>query len=191
MKLPQINPRWVMEQHPQEIEAFAEWLRPRFQQGHSVVEIGVRHGGTSALWHELLAASVVVGIDRIGHDSYREPEFSQRAVDMMAEFPRYSFVRGNSQDESTLQKVRGLITPPVGFLFIDGDHSYQGVRRDFDLWTQLMAPGGIVAFHDIVDGPRTGGGVHRFWNELHYDQKVTFLTDPPADWGGIGAVVLP
>lgn len=36
----------------------------------------------------------------------------------------------------------------VGLLFIDADHSYEGVRRDFESWSPLVRPGGIVAFHD-------------------------------------------
>lgn len=39
---------------------------------------------------------------------------------------------------------------PVGVLWIDGDHSYEGVRRDFELWFPKLAAGGWVAFHDTV-----------------------------------------
>lgn len=40
---------------------------------------------------------------------------------------------------------------PVGLLFIDGDHRYQGVKRDFDCWDRHVAVGGIVAFDDAKD----------------------------------------
>jgi predicted O-methyltransferase YrrM len=36
------------------------------------------------------------------------------------------------------------------FLFIDGDHTYQGVKQDFQMYSPLVKKGGIVAFHDIV-----------------------------------------
>lgn len=36
----------------------------------------------------------------------------------------------------------------IDFLFIDGDHSYEGVKKDFDLYLPLMNKGGIIAFHD-------------------------------------------
>ena len=38
-----------------------------------------------------------------------------------------------------------------GLLWIDGDHSYAGVRRDFEEWFPKLAVGGHVAFHDTVD----------------------------------------
>ena len=47
--------------------------------------------------------------------------------------------------------------PPPGelqLLFIDGDHSYEGAKADFDRWGAFVAPGGHVLFHDAVD---TGG----------------------------------
>lgn len=37
---------------------------------------------------------------------------------------------------------------PVGLLFIDGDHSYEGVRRDLSSWLPRVVNGGTVAFHD-------------------------------------------
>lgn len=40
---------------------------------------------------------------------------------------------------------------PIGLLWIDGDHSYAGVKRDFDDWFDKLVPGGWLAFHDTVN----------------------------------------
>jgi hypothetical protein len=37
---------------------------------------------------------------------------------------------------------------PIGFLWLDGDHAYEGVRRDFAVWESHLADGAPVAFHD-------------------------------------------
>lgn len=42
--------------------------------------------------------------------------------------------------------------PPVGLLFVDGDHSYPGVRGDIEAWERHVAPGGWVCFHDYNKG---------------------------------------
>jgi len=42
---------------------------------------------------------------------------------------------------------------PLDFLFIDGDHTYEGVKRDFEMYSPLVRNGGIIAFHDIVKHP--------------------------------------
>lgn|GEM_PF-1068381 len=51
---------------------------------------------------------------------------------------------------------------PIRLLLIDADHSYEGVRRDFDAWAPLVAPGGLVVFHDYL---MSEAGVARFVNE--------------------------
>ena len=43
---------------------------------------------------------------------------------------------------------------PLELLFIDGDHSYEGARADFERWSAFVRPGGHLLFHDAVD---TGG----------------------------------
>jgi len=37
---------------------------------------------------------------------------------------------------------------PVDFIFIDGDHSWDGIRGDWESWSGHIAPNGIVALHD-------------------------------------------
>ena len=45
---------------------------------------------------------------------------------------------------------------PVDLVFIDGDHSPEGCREDFEVWSTHLAPGGAIAFHDAREG-RPGG----------------------------------
>jgi predicted O-methyltransferase YrrM len=42
---------------------------------------------------------------------------------------------------------------PLDLLFIDGDHSEEGVRSDFERWSPHVRPGGHVLFHDAIDAP--------------------------------------
>lgn len=53
------------------------------------------------------------------------------------------------------------------FVFIDGDHSYQGVKNDFDL---VINRSKHIAFHDIIFSP----GVTKFWNEVKERYKSDF-----------------
>jgi MMP 1-O-methyltransferase len=56
------------------------------------------------------------------------------------------------------EEAAAQITDPVGLLFIDGDHSYEGARRDAELWLPRLVEGGTVMFHDVAtaacSGPR-------------------------------------
>jgi hypothetical protein len=37
----------------------------------------------------------------------------------------------------------------IDYLHIDGDHSYKGVKKDFELYSSIMAENGIITIHDI------------------------------------------
>ena len=47
---------------------------------------------------------------------------------------------------------------PLGLLWIDGDHTFEGALRDADCWIPHLMPGCMVAFHDSLD---TNLGPHR------------------------------
>lgn len=49
------------------------------------------------------------------------------------------------------QLAPGDVPSPVHLAFIDGDHSFEAVRADFQRVAPLVPPGGTVAFHDAVN----------------------------------------
>lgn len=178
--------QYQMEQHPAEIWPFAEYLAAR--KPHHVLEIGVRHGGTCALWHEL-CTGIVIGVDYGSIDSLGEVETIQLDAEMMHALPRYQFVYGNSHDEKTKRKVKQTLgEDSIDFLFLDGDHSIEGVSQDWEMYCGLVREGGCIAFHDIADTNFTqsiGIGVPEFWQRLS-GVKHEFCAQMP--WGGIGVL---
>ncbi len=89
---------------------------------------------------------------------------------------RIDYVRGPSCSAQVLDRVRQLLCGrPIDLLFIDGDHAYAAVKRDWETYRQWVRPGAWVAFHDIqtpeltADGGYANGfevAVHRLWNEV-------------------------
>jgi MMP 1-O-methyltransferase len=50
----------------------------------------------------------------------------------------------------------GSIIDPIDLLFLDGNHSYESVRRDYDDWSPKIRAGGFLAMHDVVHPVHTG-----------------------------------
>lgn len=82
-------------------------------------------------------------------------------IDNMAKFDLSEFVR--LLDCSTEEAAPAIADRQIRMLFIDGDHSYDGVRRDFELFQNQLVPGAVVVFDDV---DQTFPGIVRLVGEL-------------------------
>lgn len=80
----------------------------------------------------------------------------------------------------------------IDLLFIDGDHIYEGVRKDFEMYSPLVRKGGIIAFHDICPGPPDMvGEVPSFWKEtMGKYRNMSIVKDQSQIGDGIGILFL-
>ena len=73
----------------------------------------------------------------------------------------------------------------ISLLHIDGFHSYDAVRHDFETWLPKMQKDGVILFHDI-SVLQESFGVHRFWNEI----KTGFVHFEFHHCNGLGVLAL-
>jgi hypothetical protein len=100
-------------------------------------------------------------------------------------------IRADSHGQLTLERVKSILNgKEIDFLFIDGDHTYEGVKKDFKMYSPLVKNGGVIAFHDIVPGPKGNvGGVPEFWQEIKSEYKYLEIVKDGNQGGcGIGLV---
>jgi predicted O-methyltransferase YrrM len=137
-------------------------LQPRY-----VCEIGTDKGGTFYLWCKSSSDdAVLVSIDLPSRKRYSPAR--RRLYRHFGKSKRQAlhFIASDSHQPATLELVRRAVGEhPLDFLFIDGDHTYEGSRQDYEMYAPLVRPGGLIAFHDIAT-ERADCGVPRLWEEI-------------------------
>ncbi|HYL35388.1 MAG TPA: class I SAM-dependent methyltransferase [Bryobacteraceae bacterium] len=161
----------------------------------AVIEIGTARGGTLFLLSRVAAPdATIISVDLPGGPwgggySYGRLLF-YRAFGRASQ--KLHLVRADSHATQSLERVRELL--PDGqcdLCLIDGDHSYEGARRDFAMYGGLVRSGGLVALHDIVKhAAHYGVGVDRLWAELKAAHRHVEIVE---DWAqgscGIGIII--
>jgi predicted O-methyltransferase YrrM len=119
------------------------------QNKKCLAEVGVYHGVTTC---RLLRAMDPNGT-LIAIDPYPKQRlgFSCERVIAHAEVSKLNtgdvqWMRTTGADAAKEMSLRGLRN--FDFVFIDGDHSWEGLRGDWEGWSELIAPAGIIALHD-------------------------------------------
>jgi len=143
--------KYKPSQHKEEFKRFFDFLLAN-QNCHKpvVVEIGVRAGNQRRFYKELL------GADYRGIDIFRttDPEF----------------IQGRSENPETLDKLKQWLNGRrIDVLFIDGDHTYEGVKGDWERYGPLAD---VVAFHDINAKLRVNQDVCEFWKEVSIGRRT-------------------
>jgi predicted O-methyltransferase YrrM len=136
----------------------------------SILEIGSMYGDSLRPWIRIADVIASIDWDLQKDDSRYSKQMEERhesnllASELGKKFKIFPM---DSHSYDTLEQVKNFFGGPIDFLFIDGDHSYTGVKLDFKMYSELVRPGGIIAFHDIVPNPNFGDiQVPVFWNEL-------------------------
>ena len=136
-----------------------------------ILEIGTAMGGTLYLLSRFSASrATLISIDlpqaKVGDMTLpTNPSFFKNIVQKKQ---RVALIRDDSHKFSTFQKIKKILkNGKIDVLFIDGDHTYEGVKKDFEMYKSLVKSGGLICFHDIVPGSEDRvGHVPDFWSRI-------------------------
>jgi hypothetical protein len=170
-----------------------------------IVELGVFQGRSALMmaWGASLGHGAhVTGIDpwdlpgNVYDPPFTEPGSRRWAfhhVKTLGFSRRISLVQGFSTNVA-----RTYAGPPVGLLYVDGDHTKQGARRDIEAWAPHLAPGATIAVDDYghPDWPGVAEAVDELVAEgvlepvqvFHGRLAVTRLTTTPGEPGRTMAI---
>ncbi len=184
--------RWIAEtavqtyhalQKPYELSAFLAILVDMQPRPQIMVEIGCDAGGTLWAWKQI-GIPRVIGIEYPDEHSDDNPWGTDNPL-----VPHgCEIIRGDSHEDETRQQLSALLDgQPIDVLFIDADHTYEGVKKDFLMYAPMVANEGAIVLHDISPHPHHPGvGVQRLWQKMGGDKDEILL--PPDHWGGIGVL---
>lgn len=148
-------------QYPNQLSPYLKQLSK--YRINSYLEIGCRWGGTFIITRETLRKY-----------NRRVDGFACDMMPISKILKEYKTYNDFTYFQSFSSKLsRKMINQNVDLILIDGDHSYEGLKRDFELCKQFNPK--YVSFHDICSD--SCEGVVKFWNEIKGRYKHYEFTD--------------
>lgn len=161
---------WGRLQNTQEISDFFDLVKAN--KCRHYLEIGSRRGYSAyVMAHAMPEGSVITLID-YPNAKFGDAESLQYLCFVVKELLyrkyRVNLILGDSTWMSTRDHLKNLTRglPAVDCLFIDGDHSLEGVKHDFITYGPLVKRGGIIGIHDIK-APENLMDTKKYWDFLH------------------------
>ncbi|MBV9835759.1 MAG: class I SAM-dependent methyltransferase [Alphaproteobacteria bacterium] len=137
-----------LQQDPAEFADFVSYMATHAQPAELSLDIGVAGGGQTVFLRDYYGCATTITVDLGAHpDAHHWKRIKQSM---------------NSQhlleiiDDSHAPRVREQLMPFKGridFAFVDGDHSYRGLRKDIFMVRELLKPSALMALHDTVEVP--------------------------------------
>lgn len=160
-----------------------------------IVEIGTHRGGTLACWTAVARPTAhLVSIDMICADTglgAREEDLA-RVRARLGPGQRLTAITGDSHAAATLAHLRDALGgAAIDVLWIDGDHSYEGISQDLEMYAPLVRAGGMIALHDVHGSaacPRSQA--HVYWQQIKPRFRTSEIIADPSPGGGMGIGII-
>lgn len=176
-----------------EREIFTLLKKMKENSTKNILEIGTILGGTLFLFSnvtkpdgKIISIDLPAGLFGGGYPEWKMPFYQSFARKQQT----LVLLRCDSHSSTAVNSViQTLQDEKLDFVFIDGDHTYEGVKADFNLYSPFVKKGGMIAFHDVATGSTEKvGGVPKFWGELKQSYRHLEIIENQGQGFGIGIV---
>lgn len=152
----------------QTTEEEREVLRSYATGKKRLVEIGVFHGVNTRIFREVMARDAIL----FAIDPFPRFFFGVRGLGWARRIAHCEVSKSTNGQvvwvettgHAAVKDARVQPCLPVDFIFIDGDHSWEGIKGDWESWREHVMLGGIVCLHDTRNRP--GSDSERYMNEI-------------------------
>lgn len=168
-------------QNDYELQSFChvvETLNPQV-----FVEIGTRNGGSTwILSHFMTPGTTIVSID-LSSDKNTEKNKKLVLGKIKQNGHDVHSIPFDSTLPETIRKLKNILNGrAIDCLFIDGDHGWDGVVKDWENYNQFVRKDGVIAFHDIVHSKKPWK-VYMLWRVLRTVFKFEEFIAPNSPMG--------
>lgn len=146
-----------------------------YMTGKDVVELGTRTGRTSLILSKYVNSLTTVDVFEDTHKILSKK--GRKAYSK--EDNKFKLIKHRLRKRENVKIIKNLTTlasvdfkSKIDVLFIDADHSYQGVRGDFEAWLNKVKKNGHILLHDSYTKKH---GVMQLITELKNDNRVEFI----------------
>lgn len=170
----------------EELRALVEELEKK--DPDYIMEIGTMLGGTFYIWNRVFEPKHVISINLPG-GPFTNSGYSIKKSSLFDLFSdaEKDYILGDSHSSRTLEQVsRSVPEEGLDLLFIDGDHTYNGIKQDFEMYKQFVKQGGAIVFHDL-NNEHEDVGVDRLWDEI-VEKYESIEIDQSRTEYGIGVI---
>jgi len=164
-KVCDMNPVWPWGGHRRFAYDLVRWMRPG-----RIAELGVHWGTSFFTFAQAMKDGRMKDTELIGVDTFEGEEhagkYGSEVLDTVRRIVKSSFPK----QSITLHQMFFADALPlvedesVDLIHIDGLHTFEAVKEDFETWLPKLAPDGVMLFHDVA--PDTGYGSTDYWNQL-------------------------
>ena len=155
-----------LQQDPEEYASFVHFVATQVPAADLTLEIGIASGGQTKFLRDYWQAKRTIVVDLGQHEVF--PHWTRIKKSLNSELVAEII------DDSHAPHVREKLLPYAGkvdFAFIDGDHSYRGLRKDIFLAKELLRPGGLMVLHDT----NAMGELRRIFEELTFSRDFKIV----------------
>lgn len=130
----------------------------------SFLEIGFSHGITNTILNKFFNFSTNVAVDILG------AHLNGTTLLANLRFKNLILFCSDTSSKKTIQSVQEL--GPYNIIFIDADHKYESVKKDYLNYMDFLSKKGLIIMHDIF---LPNSGSKKFWNELKRKNKSKII----------------
>lgn len=184
-----VTDKWVAQQaidnhqalhNPGELAVLVRMMDTHLPK--TILEIGTWAGGSAWAWSRIRSVEHIVTVD-----VSPQPAAAARLASLPCKVTQVTGISAYPETRRRVLEALDGTAPEI--VVIDGGHTYQEARADWNAYGTMVAVGGMVVFHDTQGYPGNDTvQVPQLWAEIRGAYRTTELVDMPGGPGGTGIV---